>query len=62
MRRLGVVTTLYAVFLAGRWVGPAGRGSDGCVEDRITAGSDGRPTPVEPAHPGRDVDNLDLGF
>ncbi|MFJ6076456.1 hypothetical protein ACIQFU_37500 [Streptomyces sp. NPDC093065] len=58
-RRLGVVTTLYAVFLAGWWLGQPVR-SDGCVEDRLTAGADGRPTPVEPADPGRYFDNLGL--
>ncbi|MDX3349943.1 hypothetical protein ACN6LC_002448 [Streptomyces violaceoruber] len=60
-RRLGVVTTLYAVFLAGWWLGQPVR-SDGCVEDRIAAGADARPVPVEPADPGRYFGNLDLGF
>lgn len=61
-RRLGVVTTLYAVFLAGWWLGrPV---LSGCLEDRNTAEADGRPAPVEPADPGRYLDNLglDLGF
>ncbi|MEV7224730.1 hypothetical protein AB0N98_33240 [Streptomyces sp. NPDC093681] len=62
-RRLGVVTTLYAVFLAGWWLGQPVL-SDGCLEDRNIAEADGRPAPVEPADPGRYLDNLglDLGF
>ncbi|EHN72438.1 hypothetical protein ACIP29_31500 [Streptomyces coelicoflavus] len=60
LRRLGVVTTLYAVFLAGWWLGQPVR-SDGCHEDRHAAGGDGRAVPVEPADPGRYLDNLGLG-
>ncbi|MFD7468077.1 hypothetical protein [Streptomyces tendae] len=57
LRRLGVVTALYAVFLAGWWLGQPVR-SDGCIEDRLTAGTDGRPAPVEPADPGRYLGSL----
>ncbi|GAA2605511.1 MULTISPECIES: hypothetical protein [Streptomyces] len=57
LRRLGVVTTLYAVFLAGWWLGQPVR-SDGCAEDRYAAGADGSPAPVEPADPGRYLENL----
>ncbi|MFC8872606.1 hypothetical protein ACFUAC_33960 [Streptomyces sp. NPDC057148] len=59
LRRIGVVTTLYAVFLAGWWFGQPVR-SDGCLEDRATAGDDARPAPVEPADPGRYLENLGL--
>ncbi|WP_432099746.1 hypothetical protein [Streptomyces sp. WAC 04229] len=58
MRGLVVATTLYAVFLAGWWLGGPVR-SDGCLEDRR---ADGRSAPVEPADPGRYLDNLDLGL
>ncbi|WP_217248791.1 hypothetical protein [Streptomyces sp. AC602_WCS936] len=63
LRRIGVVTTLYAVFLAGWWLGQPVR-SDGCLEDRATAGDDARLAPVEPADPGRYLENmgLDLDF
>ncbi|MEV6883389.1 hypothetical protein [Streptomyces sp. NPDC051135] len=63
-RHLGVVTVLYAVFLAGWWLGQPVR-SDGCAEDGITAGAGGRPAPVEPADPGRYLGSLgflDLGL
>ncbi|MEU3732865.1 hypothetical protein AB0E81_26155 [Streptomyces sp. NPDC033538] len=60
VRRIGAVTTLYAVFLAGWWLGQPVR-SDGCLEDRrLTAGANGHP--VEPADPGRYLENLDLGL
>ncbi|WP_030190315.1 hypothetical protein [Streptomyces violaceorubidus] len=62
-RRLGAVTALYAVFLAGWWLGrPVW--PDGCAEGRFAAGADRAPTPVEPADPGRYFDHLglDLGF
>ncbi|MFB7654038.1 MULTISPECIES: hypothetical protein [unclassified Streptomyces] len=58
VRRLGAVTTLYAVFLAGWWLGQPVR-SDGCLEDRR---ADGRSAPVEPADPSRYLDNLNLDF
>ncbi|WP_369176645.1 hypothetical protein [Streptomyces mutabilis] len=61
LRRLSLVTTLYAVFLAGWWLGQPVR-TDGCIEDRPAAGSNGRAAPVEPADPGRYLDNLDLDF
>ena len=60
-RRLGAVTTLYAVFLAGWWLGQPVR-SDDCREDRLTAGAVGRPTPIEPADPSRYLEILDLGL
>ncbi|MFE0208249.1 hypothetical protein [Streptomyces sp. NPDC058985] len=60
-RRLGAVTTLYAVFLAGWWLGQPVR-SDGCLEDRPSAGADARLAQVEPADPGRYLGNLDLDF
>jgi hypothetical protein len=62
-RRLGVVAFLYAVFLAGWWLGQPVR-SDGCLEDRHAAASDDRPAPVEPADPGRYFVSLglDLGL
>ncbi|MFD5651018.1 hypothetical protein [Streptomyces sp. NPDC127039] len=59
LRRLGVVTALYAVFLAGWWLGEPVR-SDGCLEDLPVAGSEARPAPVEPADPGRYFENLGL--
>ncbi|MFH9572202.1 hypothetical protein ACH4MG_16820 [Streptomyces sp. NPDC017454] len=60
VRRIGVATTLYAVFLAGWWLGQPVR-SDGCLEDRrLTAGANGHHTPVEPADPGRYLENLDV--
>ncbi|MDT0615095.1 hypothetical protein [Streptomyces lancefieldiae] len=61
LRRLGAATTLYAVFLTGWWLGQPVR-SDGCLEDRLAAGAEGRPTPVEPADPNRYLENLDLDF
>ncbi|MFE0801247.1 hypothetical protein [Streptomyces sp. NPDC058812] len=61
LRRLGAATTLYAVFLAGWWLGQPVR-SDGCLEDRFTAGADGRLTSVEPADPSRYLTSLDLDF
>ncbi|MER6105227.1 hypothetical protein ABT115_23660 [Streptomyces sp. NPDC001832] len=61
LRRLGAATTLYAVFLAGWWLGQPVR-SDGCLEERLTAGADGRPTPIEPADLNRYLENLDLDF
>ncbi|WP_395571843.1 hypothetical protein [Streptomyces sp. BK79] len=60
-RRLGAATALYAVFLAGWWLGQPVR-SDGCLEDRPVAGADGRPAPVEPADAGRYLENLDFGL
>ncbi|MFG2317489.1 hypothetical protein [Streptomyces tendae] len=56
-RRLGVVTALYAVFLAGWWLGQPVR-SEGCDEDGPAAGADGRTAPVEPADPGRYLGSL----
>ncbi|OMI88073.1 hypothetical protein BSZ07_20015 [Streptomyces sp. M1013] len=56
-RRLGVVTALYAVFLAGWWLGQPVR-SDGCQEDLHPA----RPASMEPADPGRYFENLGLDF
>lgn len=61
LRRLGVVTTLYAVFLAGWWLGQPVR-SDGCLEDRSTGGAGVRTAPVEPADPDRYFEHLDLDF
>ncbi|MFD4259997.1 hypothetical protein ACFWR9_20850 [Streptomyces sp. NPDC058534] len=58
LSRLGAATTLYAVFLAGWWLGQPVR-SDGCIEDRR---ADGRSAPVEPADPSRYLENLDLGL
>ncbi|AQS72092.1 hypothetical protein [Streptomyces pactum] len=60
-RRLGAATALYAVFLAGWWLGQPVR-SDGCLEDRLAAGAAARPAPVEPADPARYLENLGLGF
>lgn len=61
LRRLGAATTLYAVFLAGWWLGQPVR-SDGCLEDGSAVGADGRPASVEPADPGRYLASLDLDF
>ncbi|WP_327249244.1 hypothetical protein [Streptomyces sp. NBC_01320] len=47
--------------MGGWWLGQPVR-SDGCLEDRLTAGADGRPTPVEPADPARYLENLHLDF
>lgn len=60
-RRLGAATTLYAVFLAGWWLGQPVR-SDGCLEDGLTAGVGGRPAPIEPADPSRYLEHLNLDF
>ncbi|MFJ6690897.1 hypothetical protein [Streptomyces sp. NPDC091294] len=60
-RRLGVVTFLYAVFLAGWWLGQPVR-SDGCQEERHTAGAEGSHVPMEPADLGRYVESLGLDF
>lgn len=61
MRRLGAVTALYAVFLAGWWLGRPVR-SDGCIEDRLTAEADSSPARLEPADPNWFLGNLDLDF
>jgi hypothetical protein len=61
VRRLGAVTTLYCVFLAGWWFGQPVR-TEGCLEDRLSAGAGGRPAAVEPADPARYLGTLDLDF
>lgn len=59
VRRLGAATALYAVFLAGWWLGKPVL-SEGCFEDRPAAGADSRPASMEPASPGRYFGGLDM--
>ncbi|MFE5207376.1 hypothetical protein [Streptomyces sp. NPDC056600] len=60
-RGLRAATALYAVFLAGWWLGKPVL-SDACFEDPPAAGAGSRPASMEPAAPGRYFGNVDLDF